>query len=102
MNIIDDLEDFKELFYPEPQKNVDNHEYKKTVFARTAVDDIISIAKSNPCDILTSLTEYRNRLYVSYYDINTSNETAEVLFTFIDVFRQIKNWLLHRDIDELF
>ena len=97
-----DLEFFKELFYPEPQRNVDDHAYKKTVFARAAVDDVINMVKSNPCDILTRLTEYRNRLYISYYDIDTSNEVAEILFTFIDVFRQIKNWLLYQDIDKPF
>ena len=106
MRIIDDIQSFKETFYPEPQRTPDYEEFKKVVFARTAIDEIIRIALLNPDDILSNITKYREQLYDSYCSlkvkIEITNEVEESLLIFIDVFRQLKNWILHRDVDEPF
>lgn len=106
MQIINEIKSFRETFYPEPQRIPDYNEFKKVVIARTAIDEIIRIALLNHNDILSNLTRYREQLYESYCSlkakIEITNEVEEIVLIFTEVFRQLKNWILHRDVDEPF
>ena len=93
-SFVDELERYKDLYLPEPQKNWDLDEYKKRVYERTAVEEIEFLLRLNPdLDILGVIQEFRKDLEPSYNDFYTPDKVFEIISVFMETMDAIEEWI---------
>lgn len=93
-DIVNQLEQYKELYLPEPQQNWDEDEYKKRVYERTVVDELELLARLNPeMDIFEIIFEFIDELTPAYNDLDTPEEVFEIVGTFIETMWAIVDWI---------
>lgn len=91
--IVDKLEQYRDLYLPEPRKNWDLDEYKKRVYERTVIDELIMLVRLNPdMDISEVIDEFANDLEPVYNDFKTPDEVFEILQIFMETLEAISEW----------
>lgn len=94
VDIVTRLEQYKDLYLPEPKRNWDEDEYKKRVYERAVVEELELLARLNPeMDIIDIICEFVEELTHPYNDPSTPDEVFEIIGTFIDTMEAITNWL---------
>ena len=93
--MVSKLEEYKDLYLPEPEKNWDLDAYKKRVYERTVIDELEMLIRLNPdMDIFELIHEFMGELNPVYNDFNTPDEVFEILGTFMETMEKIEEYLL--------
>lgn len=94
VDIVAKLEQYKDLYLPEPKRNWDEDEYKKRVYERAVIDELEMLARLNPeMDISDIIYEFIDELIGPFNDPNTPIEVFEIIGVFIDTMEAVMAWL---------
>lgn len=102
--IVTKLEEYQDLYLPEPQKNWDREEYKKRVYERAVIDELVMLTRLNPdMDIYEVIGEFMDDLEPGYNDLSTPDEVFEILYIFMETLEQVLEWFGYsREFNNLF
>ena len=91
---VEKLEQYKDLYFPEPKLNWDIDEYKKRVYERTVIEELEFLLRINPdLDIIDAAIEFMGDLEPAYNDFDTPDEVFEILSVFIETLQDIVDWV---------